>query len=135
MVIKRGEPILPSHVFKVSTLFSTICYVANRDLDAMVKLRSLVLQLDGLSNIGLDSMSDIGLAQCARSLSNHRDLLADIGTAVLDNTAWSFPYQSTLDNCDIQSEHLTIEVIEKETIDTSHLSTDKMSKVSHFVCL
>ena len=37
MVVRRGEPILPSHVLKVATLFSTICYVANQDLDGLVK--------------------------------------------------------------------------------------------------
>ena len=129
MVVKRGEPILPSHVLSIGTLFSSICYIANRDLDAMVKLRGLCLQSDGLSNVGLDMMSDQGLTQCARSLSNHRDLLADVGPAVLYNTGRSFPYQCILDNCDIQNEHLTVEVIEKESIDTSHLSKAKMSKV------
>ena len=33
-----------------------------------------------------------------------------------------------LDNCDFLQEHLTVEVVEKETIDTSNLSTIKMSK-------
>ena len=128
MVIRRGEPILPSDVLKIATLFASICYVANQDLDALVKLRSLTLQVDGLSNVGLDIQSDCGLAQCARSLSNHRDMLSDIGPAVMNSTANVFPYQSTLDNCDLQSEHLTIEVIEKETVDTSDLDTVKMSK-------
>ena len=128
MVVRRGEPVLPSDVLKIATLFSSICYVANNDLDALVKLRSLSLQVDGLTNVGLDILSDMGLAQCARSLSNHRDMLADIGPAVMNNTACVFPYQSTLDNCDLQSEHLTIEVIEKETIDTSELSTARMTK-------
>ena len=132
LVVKRGEPILPSHVFKVATLFSSICYVANRDLDALVKIRSLLLQVDGLTNMGLDIMSDIGLGQSARSLSNHRDLLAHVGPEVLNNTAYTFPYQSILDNCDIQSEHLTIEVVEKETVDTTHLSSVRMSKVCYF---
>ena len=40
----------------------------------------------------------------------------------MNNTAASFPYQSILINCDLQSEHLTVEVVEKETIDTSDLS-------------
>ena len=35
---------------------------------------------------------------------------------------------SLSDNCDFLQEHLTVEVIEKETIDTSNLSTIKMSK-------
>ena len=62
MVVRRGEPVLPSDVLKIATLFSSICYVANQDLDALVKLRSLTLQVDGLTNIGLDILSDMGLA-------------------------------------------------------------------------
>ena len=104
---------LSSHVLKIATLFSTICYAGNQDLDALVKLRGLSLQSDGLSNLGLDMLSDVGITQCARSLSNHRDQFADIGPAVMESTLSSFPYQSTLDNCDFLSEHLTVETIEK----------------------
>ena len=128
MVVRRGEPVLPSDVLKIATLYSSICYVANHDLDALVKLRSLTLQVDGLTNVGLDIMSDLGLAQCARSLSNHRDMFADVGPQVMNCTASALPYQSILDNCDLQSEHLTVESVEKETVDTKELSTAKMPK-------
>ena len=128
LAVKKEDPVLPSDVLKVATLFSTLCYSTNHNIDAMVKLRSILLQVDGLSNSGLDIMSDCGLGQCSRSLSNHRDLFAEVGRAVMDNTAASFPYQSILDNCDLQQQHLTVEVVEKETIDTSHLSTVKKSK-------
>ena len=127
-VVRKGEPILPGHVMKISTLFSSMCHLVNHDLDALVKIRSLAMQMDGLSNLGLNLLSDCALSQCARSLSNHRDLFADIGCAVMDNTASDFPYQSILDNCDIQTEHLTVEVIEKESVDTSHLLTRSKTK-------
>ena len=125
LAVKKEDPVLPSDVFKIATLFSGLCYSTNHDLDALVKLRSLIMQADGLSNLGLDILSDCGLAQCSRSLSNHRDLFAEVGRAVMDNTAANYPYQSILDNCDLMQEHLTVEVIEKETIDTSNLSTVK----------
>ena len=128
MVVRKEDPVLPSDVMKITTLFSQICHSANHSLDALVKIRSLTMQLDGLSNLGLDVLSDCGLTQCSRSLSNHRDLFAEVGRDVMENTAASFPYQSILDNCDMQSEHLTVEVVEKETIDTSDLSTERMSK-------
>ena len=128
IVVRKGDPVLPSHVMKIATLFSTMCNLVNNDLDAFTKIRSLALQMDGLSNLGLNIMSDCGLTQCARSLSNHRDLFADVGCAVMENTASNFPFQSLLDNCDFHSEHLTVEVIEKETINTSHLSTVRKSK-------
>lgn len=130
MVVKRGEPVVNSHVLKVATIFSTICYAVNTELDALVKLRSLTLQADGLSNIGLDILSDMGLAQCARSLSNHRDMFAEVGPQVANATALHSPYQSTIDNCDYQSEHLTIESVERETISTEGLDTVKMTKNS-----
>ena len=52
----------------------------------------------------------------------------DVGPSVFKNTAKLSPYQSILDNCDMMNEHLTVEAIEKETIDTSHLGAVKMSK-------
>ena len=128
MVVRRGEPVLPVHVLQSATIFSIICNAANRDLDALVKLGSLSLQVDGLTNAGLDMMSDMGLSQCARSLSNHRDMLAEIGPIVMSSTAANCPYQSTLDNCDLHSEHLTVETVEKELIDTSGLSNVKLTK-------
>ena len=128
LVVRKGEPVLPSHVLKIATMFSSLCHLANNNLDALVKMRSLTMQMDGLNNQGLNVLSDCGLTQCARSLSNHRDIFADVGRAVVDNTAMNFPFQSLLDNCDINSEHLTVEVIEKECIDTSNLSTVPKSK-------
>ena len=116
IVTRRGEPVMPSHVLKVATLFSSICYATNQELNAISKLRSLTLQVDGLSNVGIDMLSDVGLAQCARSIANYRDQFADIGTEVMNSTCPQFPYQSTLDNCDFLSEHLTVETIEKVII-------------------
>ena len=88
------------------------------------------MQVDGITNLGLNILSDVGLTQCARSLSNHRDLFADVGTQVMHSTAANFPYQSTIDNCDLQSEHLTVESVEKETLDTSSLSTTNIDKAA-----
>ena len=128
LIVRREEPVLSKDVLKIATLFSNLCYAVNRDINAMVKLRSLTMQVDGMTNQGLDILSDVGLCQCARSLSNHRDLFAAVGWDVMNSTAANFPYQSTLDNCDLQSEHLTVEVVEKETVDTSNLSTAKITK-------
>ena len=53
MVVRRGEPVLASHVFRVATLFSTICYVANQDLNALVKLR---LAFNSKTNKDMDNL-------------------------------------------------------------------------------
>ena len=126
--MKKEDPVLPSDVLKIASLFSNMCYSTNSKMGALIKLRGLTLQMDGLTNTGLDILSDCGLTQCARSLSNHRDLFAEVGRDVIDNTSKNYPYQSILDNCDLMREHLTVEVVQKETLDTSHLSTLKKSK-------
>ena len=130
MIVRREEAVLPIDVLHIATLFANLCYGINRDLDALVKLRSLTMQMDGITNLGLNILSDVGLTQCARSLSNHRDLFAEVGTEVMHSTAAKFPYSSTLDNCDLMTEHLTVEVVEKETVDTSNLSTLKIDKAA-----
>ena len=128
LVVRREEPVMPKDVLRIATQFANLCYGANKDLDALIKLRSLTMQVDGITNLGMNLLADVGLTQCARSLSNHRDQFADIGTQVMHSTAATFPYQSIIDNCDLQSEHLTVESVEKETVDTSSLSSAKLGK-------
>ena len=127
-VVRKDEPVLCSDIIKIGTLFSSICYLSNRNLNSLVKTRSIVLQSEGLTNSGLNLLAATGLGQTARSLSNHRDLFCDIGRRVMENTAAGYPYRSELDNADFDREHLTVEVIQKESIDTSNLSTEKMTK-------
>ena len=58
LVVRKGEPVLPTDVLKIATLFCSMCHAANHDIDALVKLRSITLQMDGLTNLGLDIVSD-----------------------------------------------------------------------------
>ena len=55
-------------------------------------------------------------------------MLADLGPRLMSQLTSGCPYQSTIDNCDLYTEHLTVESIEKETIDTSSLCSKKMTK-------
>ena len=87
MVVRREEPVLPKNVLHIATLFANLCYGVNRNLDALIKLRSLTMQVDGITNLGLNTLSDVGLSHTARSLSNHRDLFAEVGTEVMHFTA------------------------------------------------
>ena len=110
------------------SLFASICYAANKDLDSIVKLRGVILQADGLTNIGIDCLSVLGQSLTSRCISNQRDVLADIGPQVIRNTASSFPYHNVMDNCDFANEHFVVEVLIKEPEDTSHLRTRGMTK-------
>ena len=69
LVVKREEPVLPKDVLRIATLFSNLCYVVNRDVNAIIKLRSLTMQVDGLTNQGLDILSDVVSDETLRSMS------------------------------------------------------------------
>lgn len=127
-VVKAGHTVRPSHVIKLATLIANLCYSTNRDLDAIIKLRSVNLQLDSLTNEGLDLLSCQELSHTARALSNLKDKFSAVGPMLAKALASTNPSQSCLDNCDFSNEHLTVEFVMYESFDTKHLSTKSMEK-------
>ena len=127
-IVKAGHTVRPSHVIKLATLIANLCYATNRDLDAIIKLRSINLQLDNLTNEGLDLLSCQELSHTARALSNLKDKFSAVGPMVAKALASTKPSQSCLDNCDFSDEHLTVEFVMYESQDTKHLPTEGMEK-------
>jgi hypothetical protein len=128
-VVKEGNTVRPSHVIKLATLFANLCFSTNRNLNAVIKMRSLNLQLDGLTNEGLDILSSQDLTHTARSLSNLRDTFSAVGPLMAKALAASMSCQACLDNCDCGSKHLTVEYVMFESREsTSHLPTERKSK-------
>ena len=129
-VVKQGHTVRPSHVVKLATLFANLCFSTNRDLDALTTLRSLTLQLDRLTDQGLDLLACQELAKTARTLSNLRDKFSAVGPMIARSLSATMSSQSALDNCDVDNEHLTVEYLLFEDRDqTKHLSTEKLGKV------
>ena len=128
-VVKQGQSVRPSHVIKLAVLFANLCYATNQNLNAVIKLRSLTLQLDNLSDKGLDVMSSQELALTARALCDLRDTFSAVGPMLAASLATTMSTQSAVDNCDVGSEHLTVEYIMFESRDaTAHLGTTPMTK-------
>ena len=116
-------------MIKLAALFANICFNTNKNLDALVKLRSLTLQLDRLTNTGLDILACQNLTETARSLSNVRDGLSAVGPLLSKSMAATMTSQAGVDNCDVGGEHLTVEyVMDEDRSPTSHLDTVPMSK-------
>ena len=94
-----------------------------------MKLKSLLLQKDGVTNEGLDCFLPLGMVESSRSLRNQKDFFAGIASQVVKTSAKNFPYQSTIDNLDLKIDqtlhHLTMEFIEVEQFCTKHLDRDK----------
>ena len=136
-VVKRGQSVRPSHVIKLASLFANLCFSTNHDLDAVIKLRSLTLQMDSLTDQGLSLLAVQELTATARSLDNIRDTFSAVGPMVAKALAATMCTQSAVDNCDVDSEHLTVEYVMFEGRTTSHLDTKPMEKsnVMKLFCL
>ena len=128
MVTRRAEAVTPSQVLRVATLFASVCHMKNRSLSGLVKLRSLTLQVGGLTDQQLDAMAGLGLAECSRSMCNLRDMLAEVGPQVMLGASAGLPEQSTIDNLDFKSEHMMMEVRTKDDVDTRHMNTEALPK-------
>ena len=127
-VVKRGQSVRPSHVIKIASLFANICFSTNHNLDAVSKLRSLTLQMDRLTDQGLSSLAVQELTTTARNLDDIRDTFSAVGPRIAKALAATMTTQSGVDNCDIESEHLTVEYVMYESRSTSHLDSEAMTK-------
>jgi hypothetical protein len=128
MVVRQGKTITIKDVLVIANNFANLLFAKNRNLDALVKMRSLSLQVGGTSDLALDLLSDVGLAHSARSLNNLRDRFADVGQELLLLIDPGKPSQYVFDNCDFQRENLTVKVTVKEETDTRHLDTEPKTK-------
>jgi hypothetical protein len=127
-VIKHGQSVRTSHVIKLAAMFANLCFSTNHELDAVIKLRSLTLQMDSLTDQGLSSLAIQELSTTARSLDNLRDTFSAVGPMMAKALAATMSTQSGVDNCDVDSEHLTIEYVMYESRTTSHLDTKALEK-------
>ena len=95
------------------------------------KVKSVLLQKEGLTNNGLDSVLVAGMTETSRSQRASKDFFAGISTEVLKSSAKHFPHVRTMDNLDMkvadQSHHMTQEFVEVEQKSTKHLATNKKS--------
>ena len=70
----------------------------------------------------------MGLAQTARNLRNKRDEFAEIKRNILLEGTRKMPSQYTIDNCDMKGHSCTVDYLQIETVNTAHLSIERMSK-------
>lgn len=127
LIIKNEEAnVEPVHVINVATVFSQLAHLVDKSNNALNKINSLQLKMNGLTDEGLDAQVPLGLGVTARTLRSARDDFAEVAETCLVEETKSRPVQSTLDNCDQKGSHSTVEYLEVEYIDTTHLSVDAM---------
>ena len=127
LIVKKDQEINSNNVIRIAIFLSSIAHSVNRENNSLSKLKSVLLQKEGLTNEGLDALLVAGISESSRSQRNIKDFFAGISSQVLKSAASSYPHVRTMDNLDIRigglTHHLTQEFIEIEQIDTKHLDT------------
>ena len=128
MVVRPEKSITPEDVLRVASAVGQICYLADRNMNGLAKLRALTLHTGGLTNDGIDVLAKLGITCTSGAVCKQKDMFAEVGPKVMARMASKLPTRRIHDNVDWQNQHLMLECIAQETIDTSHLSTTPMPK-------
>ena len=131
LIVNKDKPVATSDVVRVAHVLSSLAHSVNRENNAMAKLKSVLLQKEGLTHQGLDSILSAGITESSRSQRNVKDFFAGIANEVLKAAAQKYPHIRTMDNLDLTiadvAHHLTQEFIEVEQCCTKHLGKERKS--------
>ena len=98
ILVEKSKAVDAKDVIQMAFLLSYIAHSVSRGNDAVVKLKSLLLQKQGLTYEGLDDLAILGVTETGRSLRNQKEFLASISLDLVKSAASQYPYQSTIDN-------------------------------------
>ena len=91
MVVRSEKSITPEDVLRVASAVGQICYLADRNMNGLAKLRALTLQTGGLSNEGIDVLAKLGITGTSGGLCKQKDMFAEIGPKVMARMASKLP--------------------------------------------
>ena len=98
LLVEKNKPVTNQDVIHVAYIFSYIAHKVNRENNALVKLKTLSVDKEGLVSEGTDGLAALGVTETSRSLRNNKDFLAGISPELVKSAAQRFPHQSTIDN-------------------------------------
>ena len=90
LIVKKDNQVSTSDVIRIALSLSSFAHSVNRENNAIAKLKSTLLQREGLTNEGLDSFLVAGLTESSRSQRNVKDFFAGISNEVLKSAANKF---------------------------------------------
>ena len=122
-IVPKDEPVKKEHVIRVADIFSTFAHSVSKHQNALAKLKSVVLQTEGLSTAGLDRLAKLKGTECSTTLSRGRHLLVELGEASFRaNVKKGRSYTITCDNLNLKQQNMTQSVIHMDAQDTSQLN-------------
>ena len=126
LLIKKNTPVQEKDVLRIGFVFSILAHGISRRNNSLTKVKSLLLQSQGLTVEGLDMLSLLGISESGRSTLNSSDLLAEVSDRILRESSKTMCSQSTIDNLDYQETHMTLEYKQFERKDTSNLNSGRI---------
>ena len=122
VLVPKDQPIKNEHVIRVADIFSTLAHNVSQNQNALAKLKSVVLQAEGLSTAGLDRLSKLKGSECSTTLSRGRHLLVELGEASFRSSVKNGKsFTVTCDNLNLKQQNMTQSVIHMDSQDTHHL--------------
>jgi hypothetical protein len=79
VILPKNQPVSKDDVIRVADIFSTLAHTVSRKQNALAKLKSIVLQTEGLSTSGLDRLARLKGTESSTTLSRGRHLLVELG--------------------------------------------------------
>ena len=123
LVVPKDQPVGKEEVVRVADLFSTLAHTVSKKQNALAKLKSIVMQAEGLTSAGLDRMSRLRGTECSATLSRGRHLLAELGeSSFRSRIKQGNSFTITCDNLNLQKQNMTQSIIILEEGDTGQLS-------------
>ena len=98
LLVRKEKPVQEKDVVKIAFLFSSIAHSISKKNNALAKTKTLLLQSQGLTKEGLDSMSLLGVSETGRSALNSTNILAEVSESILRQSCKTMSTQSTVDN-------------------------------------
>ena len=131
LATKNEAPIDTNDVVRCAHMFSTLACSVSRFNNALKKTKSVTTKNNGLTNNGMDLLSNVGIFETSRCYRNDRDYLASLSHHILMSHARISVPQVTFDNMDMNIcnilHHMTLPFLEFEIEDTSELPREEKS--------
>ena len=127
VIVPKDQPISQEHVVRVGDIFSTFAHSVSRNQNALSKLKSIVLQSEGLTTAGIDRIAKLKGAECSTTLSRGRHLLGELGeSSFKSRIKQGKGFTITCDNLNLKQQNMTQSIIVMEKKETNHLPNDPL---------
>ena len=125
VILPKDQQIGNEDVIRVADLFSTLAHTVSKNQNALAKLKSIVLQSEGLSASGLDRSARLKGTESSSSLSRGRHLMVDLcessfKSRVKDGKSFTL----ICDNLNLKQQNMTQSVIHIDDVATDDLSNE-----------